>query len=194
MQHFKMFITLNLGISEDEWLLLEEKLEKKFYKKGDVISFKDDIWTSIMYINSGIIRSYIINDEGKDYTRQFYFNTDESRTANLFVVDLSSLSTQLPSNRNFEVLTDSEVVIFSKKDLYTLYNNYKMWEYVGRRMAELAYIDMDLFYYNFLTKTPTQRYQYLQATMKNILDKIPQYHVASYLGITPISLSRIRNK
>ena len=191
MRSFKTFISENIGVSQEEWTQLDKTLETKKYKKGEMISFKDDIWTSAMYINYGIIRSYIINDHGKDFTRQFYFNTKESRTANLFVLDLSSFTTQLPSNRSFEVLTDSEVIIFSRKNLYSLYDQYKKWEFIGRKMAELAYMDMDLFYYNLLTKTPTQQYLYLQKNMSGLLKDVPQYHIASYLGITPVSLSRI---
>jgi CRP-like cAMP-binding protein len=192
MLTFRDFINNNIGVNDTEWQMLEEKLTIKQYKKGEIISFKNDIWTSVMYINSGIVRSYIMNEHGKDFTRQFYFNTPESRTANLFVVDLSSLTTQLPSNRTFEVLSESEVIIFSRKDLYNLYETYKKWEFIGRRMAELAYIDMDLFYFNLLTKTPKERYKYLKSTMSSLINEVPQYHIASYLGITPISLSRIK--
>ena len=192
MLTFKNFIAYNIGVTDDEWRLLEEKLEIRKYKKGEMISFRDDVWTDVMYINYGMVRSYIINDEGKDFTRQFYFNSTESRTANLFVIDLSSFTTQQPSNRSFEVLTDCEVIVFSRETLYGLYEKYKKWELIGRKMAELAYIDMDLFYYNLLTKTPKERYIYLKKTMSNLLDDVPQYHIASYLGITPVSLSRIK--
>ena len=192
MLTFKNFIAYNIGVTDDEWRLLEERLETRTYKKGEMISFKDDIWKDVMYINHGMVRSYIINDEGKDFTRQFYFNSPESRTANLFVIDLSSFTTQQPSNRSFEVLTDCEVIVFSRETLYGLYEKYKKWELIGRKMAELAYIDMDLFYYNLLTKTPKERYIYLKNTMSNLLDDVPQYHIASYLGITPVSLSRIK--
>lgn len=192
MLPFKEFISKNIGVHDGEWELLEKKLTIKKYQKAEIISFKDDIWTSVMYIHSGMVRSYIINDDGKDFTRQFYFNTAESRTANLFVLDLTSFTTQLPSNRSFEVLTDCEVTVFSRETLYGLYLQYKKWEFIGRKMAELAYIDMDLFYYNLLTKTPKERYLYLKKTMSNLLDDAPQYHIASYLGITPVSLSRIK--
>jgi CRP-like cAMP-binding protein len=194
MLTFRDFINNNIGVEDNEWQMLEKQLTIKHYKKGETISFKNDIWTSVMYINSGIVRSYIMNEQGKDFTRQFYFNTLESRTANLFVVDLSSLTTQLPSNRTFEVLSDCEVIIFSRENLYGLYEKYKKWEFVGRRMAELAYIDMDLFYFNLLTKTPKERYEYLKKTMAALINEVPQYHIASYLGITPVSLSRIKNQ
>jgi len=162
------------------------------YKKGEEIFFENDIWSEIMYINSGIVRSYIINAQGKDFTRQFYFNSDESSVANLFVLDLTSLTTQMPSKRGFTVLEDCETIVFSRESLYALYDNHKTWERIGRKMAEFAYIDMDRFYCDLLTKTPKERYEDLQHSMSDLLCKVPQYHIASYLGVTPVTLSRIR--
>jgi len=134
---FKTFICSKTGISDEMWNLLEEGIETRCFKKGERIIFKDDIWTEVMYINSGLIRSYIINDNGKDFTRQFYFNTSESRTANLFV---------------------------------------------------------HTFYHALLTQTPKERYLELQKSMSGLMTQVRQYHVASYLGITPVTLSRIKRE
>ncbi len=194
MQTFREFIDTKIGISDEEWGLLESSMKINHYKKGEMISLKDDIWTDIIYINSGLIRSYIINDNGKDFTRQLYFNTNESDTANLFVIDYTSMLTQTPSNRGFEVLADSEVFVFSRENIYTLYDSYKKWEHIGRIMAESAYINMDTYYYGLLTRNAKERYVYLKKTMSGLIDDTPQYHIATYLGITPVSLSRIKKE
>ncbi len=194
MQTFREFVDTKIGISDEEWGLLEASMKINHYKKGEIISFKDNIWTDIIYINSGLIRSYIINDNGKDFTRQLYFNTNESHTANLFVIDYSSMLTQTPSNRGFEVLVDSEVFVFSRENIYTLYDAYKKWEHIGRVMAELAYVNMDSYYYGLLTRNAKERYLHLKKTMSGLIKDTPQYHIATYLGITPVSLSRIKKE
>jgi len=194
MQTLREFVDTKIGVNDEEWGLLKPSIKTKHYKKGEKINFKDNIWTDIIYINSGLIRSYIITDTGKDFTRQLYFNTDESHTTNLFVIDLTSMLTQSPSNRGFEVLADSEVLVFSKENLHSLYNGYKKWEHIGRIMAELAYINMDSYYYNLLTKNAKERYEHLKKTMSGLIKNTPQYHIASYLGITPVSLSRIKKE
>jgi CRP-like cAMP-binding protein len=194
MQTFKDFIDTQIGVNDEEWGLLESTIKINHYKKGEKINFKDDIWTDIIYINSGLIRSYIITDNGKDFTRQLYFNTNESHTANLFVIDLTSMLTQTPSSRGFEVLADSEVLVFSKENLYALYDAYKKWEHIGRKMAELAYMNMDTYYHGLLTKNAKERYLQLKKTMSGLMKDTPQYHIASYLGITPVSLSRIKKE
>ena len=194
MQTFREFVDTKIGISDEEWELLESSMKINHYKKGEIISFKDNIWTDIIYINSGLIRSYIINDKGKDFTRQLYFNTNESDTANLFVIDYTSMLTQTPSHRGFEVLADSEVFVFSRENIYTLYDSYKKWEHIGRIMAELAYINMDTYYYGLLTRNAKERYIHLKKTMSGLINDTPQYHIATYLGITPVSLSRIKKE
>ncbi len=188
------FITKKVGLEEEEWEILEPHLRRRVLQKGESIRFKDDIWNEVMFIEEGMVRSYIINDEGKEFTRQFYFNSPESSVANLFVLDLTSLTLQTPSIRGFEVLQDCIVTVVPGEILYHLYETDKNWERVGRKMAELAYIDMERFYHEMLTLTPAQRYRRLEKNMQSLLCRVSQYHVASYLGITPVSLSRIRKK
>lgn len=188
------FITEKVGLDEEDWQLLEPHLQQRILKKGQSIRFENEIWNEAMFIDEGIIRSYIINDEGKEFTRQFYFNSPESSVANLFVLDLTSLTLQTPSIRGFEVLEESILTVVPGNVLYHLYETNKNWERLGRKMAELAYIDMERFYHEILTLTPSERYRRLQKNMQTLLSRVSQYHIATYLGITPISLSRIRKK
>jgi len=156
--------------------------------------FKDNIWTDFIYINSGIIRSYIINEEGKDFTRQLHFNTNESAIGNLFAVDLTSLLMQTPSCRGFEVLEDSEVLIFSKHNLDKLFSCSEKWQKIGHIVTGLSYVSMDTYYNNLLTKSTKSRYLQLILSMSKLIEKVPQYHIASYLGVTPVTLSRIKKE
>ena len=192
MQIIRDFLEAHVKVSNEEWELLASKIKVHHYKKGDVITYKDNIWTDFIYINRGLIRSFIINEKGKDFTRQFYFNTEESTIAHLFVVDFTSILTQAPSSREFEVLEDSEVLIFSKKTIYDLYGKSSKWEHIGRIISESSYLDMDNYYQSLLTQSTKERYVHLTKTMSKLIEKVPQYHVASYLGITPVSLSRIK--
>jgi len=194
LKKFKEYIHTLISINDNEWLVLNDILRVRHYKKGDIITHKDNIWTETMYIHSGIIRSYIINKEGKDFTRQLYFNTEESHIGNLFVVDFTSFLTRSPSYRSFEVLEDSEVVTFSRKDIYTLYDTSKTWGKLGRYVAEQAYLDIEKYNYNLLTKTTKERYLYLTKIMAGLIEKVPHYYIASLLGITPVTLSRIKRE
>ncbi|RUM69676.1 MAG: hypothetical protein DSZ08_05980 [Sulfurovum sp.] len=194
MKTLKEIISQFVSINETEWKLATKILKIRYYKKGDIICYQDDIWTDFIFINSGLIRSYIINDEGKDFTRQFYFNTPESNIINLFVTDLTSLVTEVPSCRGFEVLIDSEVTVYSKEDLAYLTKLSKKYLQLVKTFMELAYLNTDNDYHNLLTRNNKDRYMHLQKTMPSLLEKVPQYHIATYLGMTPVSLSRIKQK
>lgn len=123
-----------------------------------------------------------------------YYNTEESRIGNVFVVDLSSLLTQAPSYRKYEVLIDSELLVFSRKAIYKLYDQSKKWERIGRIMVELAHLDLETYDYSLLTQSTKERYLYLTKSMPGLVSEIPQYHIASFLGVTPESLSRIKKE
>jgi len=145
-----------------------------------------------MYLNFGLIRSFITNNEGKEFTRQFYFNSNEANIGNLFVTDLRKLLTQKPSSQVFEVLEDCELEVFSHDDITSLYHQNHMWEKLGRIFIQLAYIQMDEYYCTLLTHTPKEHYIKLKKYMPNLCKRLPQYHIASFLGVSPVTLSRIK--
>ncbi len=145
-----------------------------------------------MYLHSGLIRSFIITDTGKEFTRQFYFNTNESRIGNLLVTDFRSVLTKEPSTRAFEVLEDSELHIFKQSTVTSFYAQNHAWERVGRLLAQMAYVQMDEYYCRLLTHTPKEHYLKLKNKMPKLCEEVSQYHLASFLGITPVTLSRIK--
>jgi len=193
-QTIKSFIQKYVNLDSEQLKQVDSIISTRYYKKNEIISFPDDIWTEYIFINTGIIRSYIINDEGKDFTKQFCFNTSQSKIGNLFAVDFESLLTGTPSYCSFEVLKDSEVTVFSKKDIDRLRNESNIWKNLSNIMSNLAYLHTNEFADALLTKSAKQRYIKLREDISMIIDKIPQYHIATFLGITPVSLSRIRKE
>jgi CRP-like cAMP-binding protein len=192
VQAFREFISKHLKVNDNEWAELESITELRHYKKGDVIASEGDVWSEYFYIHSGIVRAYMQNAEGKEFTRQFYFNSQESRMSNLFVVDFASLLNQGPSSRSFEVLVDCEVQVIPRDKLNLLYSQSQSWEHFGRIMSELSYLEMDVYYNSLLLQTTKERYKQLLKNMSDLVGKVPQYHIATYLGVTPESLSRLK--
>jgi len=194
MQTMKEFIQKYIYLNEEQLNQMDYITNTKYYKKGEIISFDDDIWTKYIFINTGLIRSYIINDEGKDFTKQFYFNTSQSHIGNLFVIDFKSLLTQTPSNYGFEVLEDSQVTVFSKEDLDRLCTKSQIHRDIFSKMSNLAYLTTTEYSDTLLTQSIKKRYIKLRKKMSTIINKIPQYHIATFLGVTPVTLSRIRRE
>ena len=192
MESLKEIFIKYAQIDDKMWQQFSQNIKMVCYVKGDYISVKDNIWINYMYLNSGLIRSFIITKDGKEFTRQFYFNSSESSVGNLFVTDLRSLLTQKPSSRGFEVLEDCELAVFSHDSITSLYHESYTWERVNRIFAQLAYIQIDEYYCTLLSNTPKEHYIKLKKNMPDLCKRLSQYHIASFLGVTPVTLSRIR--
>lgn len=192
MKKLKEYFFEHTQINDELWQQFSQNIRTVHYAKGDYIYVKDNIWTEYMYLNYGLIRSFIISTEGKEFTRQFYFNTNESNVGNLFVTDFRSILTKNLSSRAFEVLEDCELHVFTHSEVTSLYHKNHTWEKVGRIFTQLAYIQMDEYYCTLLTLTPKEHYLKLKSQMPNLCKRLSQYHIASFLGVNPVTLSRIK--
>lgn len=158
-----------LSIPSKTMLLEEGKIADKLY-----------------FIRKGCLRLFFYN-EGKYITFQFFFEGD-------FVASFDSLYKGTPSLFSLESIEPSEVMFIKKEDFYNeIENNSSL-----RKVYEEKIIERFSFYQHlFLSRiknTPQQRYEELLKEYPNIIQRVPQHYIASYLGITPVSLSRIRNR
>ena len=177
-----------------EWTLFKSKLKVYNYKKGEIIHYAGDICTKLMFINSGIVRGYFIDDKGKDHTWNICFNDKNAQMTNVYVVDYDSFVNQIESNISFEVLEDCELFSVTYDNVQFLYNHSKKGERFGRLMAEQAYSHTHNLVLDELTKTASQRFETFIKKTPYLLDKVPQYHIATLLGIAPQSLSRLKKE
>ncbi len=194
MLKLKEFISKIIDIDEKEWLEIKTILKKVNYKKGDIINKEGDIFKNMLFINSGIIRSYLIDNNGRGFTWHIHYSGDKANMSNLFVVDYASFTNQEPSKLFFEVLENTELIAISHNSLEHLYNSSEKWLKFGKVMADTAYYSTHHRTLSLLTETAEVRYERLLKENPTLLQKVPQYYIASYLGITPQSLSRIRKE
>jgi len=189
---YKNFISQYVSFNLLEWQLCKSKLKVAKYQKGEIIHYAGDICQQLYFINSGIVRAYLIDDNGKDYTWSIFFNDDNAEMTNVFVVDYDSFINQSESQLSFEVLEECELLCIEYDDIQSLYKYFKKGEQLGRIMAELAYSHVHKIKIDQLTKTASERFESFVEKTPYLLDKVPQYHIATYLGITPQSLSRLK--
>lgn len=189
-QVFDQFVSLEA----EEWEVFKRKSKIHYYKKGDIVHHAGDIFTQLYFINYGIIRAYIIDPDGNDYTWAILFNDEDSVVNNVFLVDYYSFINQTESKISFEVLEDCQLLSIQYNELQTLYHKYKNGERLGRLIAEFAFSDSHNLIIDRLTKTASTRYKEFIEKTPYLLDKVPQYHIATLLGITPQSLSRIKKE
>lgn len=161
--------------------------EVKVLPKGHLILREGEVCKSLYFISKGVSMCYY-EKKGKRYVDEF--SLDEE-----FITDYSSFILQKPSNKNIILLEDSEVFQISHQNLVELHQKDDCFiERIGRISAEQLYISWHERSRSLLMDTAAERYKNLVKLKPSILQRVPQYLIAEYLGVTPESLSRVRRQ
>lgn len=140
---------------------------------------------TIYFIKKGVARIYYLKD-GIDITEGFFFE-------NSIIARVESLFTGKPSRKAIQILEDAEIIAINANQLFNLYNNFPEIERLFRKIFEAAYVDTVNRIEGIQFHTAEERYKALLAEAPEVLMRIPLKYIASYLGITQVSLSRIRS-
>lgn len=151
-----------------------------FVKQGEKCKY-------LGFIKRGTIRSFYINDQGKEINFGFYFKNE-------FFTDYESILCDSISNMNIQAIENCEILLLHKDDLQKLYDKEAYWQKFGRIMSEKIYLDAKKRIDDLLCNSPENRYLNLLKKEPVLIQKIAQKHIASYLGVTEQSLSRIRSR
>jgi CRP-like cAMP-binding protein len=175
--------------NEAEWIVFIQHISIKSYKKKEHFAEAGKVCNYAGFVLSGSVRYYhIIN--GTDITGYFSFENE-------FVSSYKSFLTGEPSINYIQALEPTQIILISKKDMELMLGNpmlaYKM-ERFGRLIAEHYLICYEDRVTSFITQTPEERYLKLLETGRDVLQRMPQHYIANFLGITPVSLSRIRKR
>ncbi len=173
-------------LQETEWKAMEEKLSVQYLKKGELLTRQGEICSSVSFINKGLVRMFYIVD-GKEINTGF-INENE------YIAQYDSFILQEPSSGNIDALEDCELINLSYNDMQSLYKTYTVFEMFGRKIAEMLFIMISAQTTSLLTLTPEERYQRLLNEEPFVIQRVPQYMIASFIGITPEHLSRLRKK
>ncbi len=175
----------DLSFSENEIKIIESVFHKVIYKKGDILLQPDDMVENQYYILEGCLRSYHVDKQGKEHTVQFGIK-------DWWISDYTAFFSDSKSIMNIEVIQDAIVYRLSRTDKEYLYAQIPRIESFFRKKLEKAFAAFQKRILSNLSQTATQRYTNFIKTYPNIEKSIKNYHIASYLGITTESLSRIR--
>jgi CRP/FNR family transcriptional regulator, anaerobic regulatory protein len=182
IESIKSFVSLTL--KEEE--AFTQVLQVKQYKKKEFLLQEGQICDRVTFINSGCMRLFY-TVEGVENTVQFFF-------ADTWYTDYASFLTGQATIENMQALQNCEVVQFKKQDLLNLYEKFPIFDKVGRVMAENAYLSLSRLNQMLTNEEPELRYLNLLKQRPELVQQIPQHYIASYLGIKPESLSRIRKR
>lgn len=185
MEQIRQVMKQMIDVSEDELNDFLSGAITKTFKRQEIISRPASIPNEIFFINKGIIRVLITDNEGAEHTIHFALE-------NQFIADYSNFIQQQPSIYSLQTLEETEVVILPRSAIEWGYKNLKEGQKMGRLIAEYYFIYQDYRIKNNYVRTPKQRYDSITEVFPNIHNRVPQHMIASYLGITPIHLSRLK--
>jgi len=199
MQELKNYIQHFIDLDQNEWEELSALFTKVHYKKGEHIYGDTEVSECLYFIVDGIVRSYKLEEDGKDFTWTFHcLNMDtlsHRMLMDIAVVDYVSFTQGVPEELAFEVLIGATLMKVRKKDLLALYASNPKWQQFATKMAEDSYAIMRERTFNLLTKSAKERLDQLEAYFPGVFEKnVPVEHIASYLGITRQSLSRLQRE
>jgi CRP-like cAMP-binding protein len=155
-------------------------------KKGEIIWHSGEPCRHILFLNSGALRYYYFKD-GKEINGQFFFENE-------FFTDYYSFISREPMNFTTEAIEDSSLLLMSRSGIFDLYDQFKSFERLGRLIAEQNFISLHNIRVKLHTETPEELYLDILRNRPMVADRVPLYMIASYIGITPEHLSRIRKK
>lgn len=174
-----------ISISEQELNQFLTQTSVRLLKPQEILNKPGKITNDIYFINSGILRTVISDREGIEHTIHFALE-------NQFVSDYSSFMLKTPSLSTLQALEHTEVVIIPRTAVEWGYADLKEGQKLGRLIAEFYFIYQDHRIINQYARTPKERYDAITDIFPNIHNRVPQYMIASYLGISPIHLSRLK--
>lgn len=185
MEQLKNFIQQMILVSDEELNTFLRYSSVKLIKRNEMLSVPGSIPDEIYFINKGLIRVFIIDADGVEHTTFFALE-------NQFITDYSNFIQNQVSYYHLQALEETEVVVFPRAAIEWGYNYMKEGQKLGRLIAEYYFIFQDNRIKNTYTRTPKQRYDSITEVFPNIHNRVPQHMIASYLGITPIHLSRLK--
>jgi CRP-like cAMP-binding protein len=173
-------------ITEDAWVEFEQLLEPVELKRNEFLVREGSRTSSCYMLLEGVVRVFY-NKDGNEYNKTFFI-------PGMFPTPLTALLSDSPSALSFQALLPCRIVGFSYKEFRALFGKHRCLESMMLRILELEWISKERHEIRMVTNDATTNYLIFRKEYPDLENLIPQYHIASYLGITPIQLSRIRSQ
>ena len=182
---FFKYLSKHTPLSDELITTLSENLVVKSYNKGTILLNEGDLSNECYLILKGCVRSYLIKD-GEEKTVEFY--TEEQPVSPV------NFGTNLPSEYYLECLEDTIACVSNPQQESEMFQQFPQIESASRVMMEEIMANYQTSFADFRTTSAEGRYLKLIKERPDLIQRVPQYQLASYLGIKPESLSRIRKR
>lgn len=176
-----------MPMEDKDMELLLAILETKQVKKHEFLLKEGEVCRHVYFLTSGFFRMFYIDHDGNEINYRF-------TGPNHFFVDFQSVLTQKPSHFYWQAMQDSGLLVLPYRQVREAYAASPAWNQFGRLMAEQVYLQLNERVEMLLFMKPEERYQYLLATRPELFEQVSQFHLSSYMGVKPESLSRLRKR
>lgn len=175
-----------LPLSQEEIDGIVATLTIKNYPKGSILLKEGEISMEAYFVLEGCVRQYFLI-EGEEKTNNFF--SEEQ-----WVISVNSMTNNRPSKHFLECCEDSILVVGNREKEEALYKQFPKLETISRKVMEKVFAEQQELSGSYFTDSPEERYLKLIQTRPELIQRIPQYMIASYIGVKPESLSRIRKR
>ena len=174
-------------LSDTDIELLIPILQTESVKKNTYILQEGEVSRNVYFLLSGFFRMFYVDVEGVQINYRF-------ANRNNFIVDFQSFLTEKPSHFYWQAMQDSRLLVLSSQSIHKVYSLSPAWNNFGRLLAQHVYLQLNERVELLLFMNPEERYLHLQKNQPELIEMVSQYHLSSYLGVKPESLSRIRKR
>lgn len=181
----KEFISKYIHLDAGELTSIADKFRKKMIKKNDYLLQEGQVCKDIIFVQEGCLRLYYISN---DIETSVWFSFKNSSA-----IEISSFISEEPTSYYLQAIEDSEILILSKVELNKLYHTYPKMQEMMKNFLEDVVLNLIKRFTSLQRDSAEKRYLDL-LSKPTYLQKIPQKYLASFIGVTPTSLSRIRRK
>jgi len=175
--------SISLSSQAEEYIYSISK--EKMVSKGEILIREGQTVKKTFFVIQGSLRSFCVDKEGKEHTLQFAIK-------DWWISDFMAIYDNEPASLTVECVTDSAVIEFNAQKLNDIYIQFPEFERFQRKNLERHVVSLHKRILNQLQLTALERYSLFLEEYPNIEQHVPNYHIASYLGITQQSLSRVR--
>ncbi|MBN8578713.1 MAG: Crp/Fnr family transcriptional regulator [Cytophagales bacterium] len=175
-----------IKISDAEMEDFFELCTERTFRSKEFLSEQGSAANEIFFITKGLTRSLITDGAGVEHT--IHFSTEYQ-----FICDYTSFMMKTPATNGIQALELTQVVVMPRVAIDWGYSHLQQGDKLGRLIAEYYFIYFDSRLKNQYLFTPAQRYENITRIFPNIHNRVPQHMIASYLGVSPVHLSRLKN-
>ena len=176
-----------VALTQEEEALISSYLIPKKLRKKQYLLKEGDVCKHIAFIEKGALRAYSVDENGNEHIMQFGLE-------GWVISDLYSFLTGEPANYNIDAIEVAEVILISKSANDELLQKLPKYETFTRLNITGAYLAMQRRLTSIISSTLEERYATFIALYPNIVQRVPQHMIASYMGLTPETLSRVRRR